>query len=65
MKINPNLSKEHAEGGENCKFAIAYSLEMNVCEWSGSGSDRFISDVPCTEVLVSQDTSGGLIINYS
>jgi hypothetical protein len=58
------LSKEHAEGGKSCKFALPYSLEMNVCERSVSGFSRFICDVSCTEVLVSLDISGVLIINY-
>ena len=30
---------------------------MEVCKWSGSGSDHFISDVPCTEVLRSLDVT--------
>jgi len=37
---------------------------MDVGEWSGSGSGRFVSDVPCTEVLRSLDVTIVLIINY-
>jgi len=38
---------------------------MDVDEWSGSGSGRFVSDVPCTEVLRSLDVTIVQIINYS
>ena len=37
------------------EFAIPYSLTLDLVEWSDSGSGRFISDVPCTEVLRSLD----------
>jgi len=34
---------------------------MDVGEWSGSGSGRFVSDVPCTEMLRSLDVTIVLI----
>jgi len=52
------------ENRENCKFALPYSLAMDVGEWSGSGSGRFISDVTCTEVLRLLDVTAVLVINY-
>jgi hypothetical protein len=54
------------ENQESCKFALPYSLAMDVGEWSGSGSGRFISDVPCAEVLRSLDVTAVLrvVINY-
>jgi hypothetical protein len=32
MKNNPYFSKEHAEGGKSCKFALPYSLAMDIGE---------------------------------
>jgi len=62
--LNPDFSKEHAEGEKSCNFALPYSLAMDVGEWSASGSSRYISYVPCTEVCVSLDVTAVVIINY-
>jgi hypothetical protein len=59
-----NFSKEYTEGRESCNFALPYCLAMDVGEWSGSGSGRFVSDVACAEVLSSLDVTVVLIINY-
>jgi hypothetical protein len=37
---------------------------MYICEWAGSGSGRFISDVPFREVLRSLDVTAVITINY-
>jgi hypothetical protein len=38
---------------------------MDAGEWSDSGSDRFISDAPNTEVLGSLDATAVITLNYS
>jgi len=50
-KLIANFSKEYAEEPESCNFALPYSFATDEGEWLGSGSDRFISDVSCTETL--------------
>ena len=63
--MSPNFSKQLAEGEKSCNFPLPYSLAMDVIEWSTSGSSRFISDGPCTDVCVSLDVTSVVMINYS
>jgi len=63
-KLIPNFSHKYAEGTESCNFALPYSLAKDVDEMSGLSSGRFISDFPCTEVLISLHLTVLLIINY-
>jgi hypothetical protein len=60
-KLQVSLKNRQNDGKLQICIAVFFS---NGCEWSASGSDRFISEHPCTEVLGSVDVTAVVIVNY-